>query len=264
MGGMPADMDALLEIATRHHLPLIEDSSHAHGSEWKGSRVGALGFVGTFSFQASKTMTAGEGGIILTNDAEFERIARSITDCGRMPGHSGYEHFIYASNYRLSEWQGALLNVQLTRMDAQTSLRHHNACLLDEILGGIKGLTPQVLDERCTRNGHYLYMFHYDPAAFGGLPTARFIEAVHAEGIPTQASYPPLSALEVFRGGNYKKRIPPGMPDDALRHAPFPNSERIMREVVCLPHATLMGGASELEEIGAAMLKIQEFASELM
>ena len=197
-------------------------------------------------------------------DEAFERVARSITDCGRMPGYPFYEHFIYASNYRLSEWQGAVLNVQLARMDAQTALRHHNACYLDAILREIEGITPQRIDDRCTRNGHYLYMFHYDRSAFKGVPTERFIEAINAEGIPVQATYPPLSALKVFSNGTYKKRIPPGMPDDALRHAPFPNSERIMREVICLPHATLMGSETDLQEIGAAIRKVQEHAAELM
>jgi 3-amino-5-hydroxybenzoate synthase len=264
MGGLPANMDALLEISERHNIPILEDSSHAHGSEWRGKRVGALGMAGTFSFQASKTMTAGEGGIIISNDADFERKARSITDCGRLPGHWFYEHFDYASNYRLTEWQGAILNVQLERMDEQTALRHHNACTLDSILREIDGITPQVMDDRCTRNGHYLYMFHYDNAAFGGLSTKRFIEALHAEGIPSQATYPPLSALAVFADGAYKKRIPPGMADDALRHAPFVNSNRIMREVVCLPHATLLGDEQDMYEIGAAVRKLQQHARELM
>jgi 3-amino-5-hydroxybenzoate synthase len=263
MGGLPADMDALLTIGERHNIPIIEDSSHAHGSEWYGRRIGALGLAGTFSFQASKTMTAGEGGIVLTNDADFERRARSITDCGRLPGHQFYEHFEYASNYRLSEWQGAVLSVQLERMEEQTALRHHNACTLDGILREIDGITPQEIDDRCTRNGHYLYMFHYNSEAFGGLPAPRFIQALQAEGVPLQATYPPLSALDVFSTGAYKRKIPPGMPDDALRHAPFINSERIMREVVCLPHATLLGDDADLSEIGAAIRKIQAHAGEL-
>ncbi|MFQ3567880.1 MAG: DegT/DnrJ/EryC1/StrS family aminotransferase [Aggregatilineales bacterium] len=263
MGGLPVDMDALLEIGRRHNLPIIEDSSHAHGSEWKGQRIGALGIAGTFSFQASKTMTAGEGGIVITNDAEVERLARSISDCGRMPGHQFYEHFIYASNYRLSEWQGAVLNVQLERMDEQTARRHHNACILDGILREIDGITPQKHDERCTRNGHYLYMFHYDARAFDDVPPARFIEALNAEGIPTQATYPPLHALEVFSSGAYKTRIPPGMPDDALRHAPFSNSAMVMREVICLPQAVLLSDEADMEEIGVAIRKIQANTREL-
>jgi len=162
MGGHPADLDALGDLAKRKGIALVEDSSHAHATEWKGKRIGSHGTAGTFSFQASKLMTAGEGGIVITNDDAFEKQARSVHDCGRMPGEWFYSHFINGSNYRLSEWQGAVLSVQLTRLDAQTQRRHQNARLLDKLLAQIPGITPQKLDPRCTRNGHYAYIFHVD------------------------------------------------------------------------------------------------------
>ena len=109
MGGHPADLDRLTDIAARRGLELIEDCAHAHGSQWRGRAVGTFGRMGTFSFQQSKLMTAGEGGIIITNDDNTERLLRSVHDCGRMPGQWFYSHYIYGSNYRLSEWQGAIL-----------------------------------------------------------------------------------------------------------------------------------------------------------
>jgi dTDP-4-amino-4,6-dideoxygalactose transaminase len=105
MGGHPADLDALGALAKQKGLALIEDSAHAHATEWKGRRIGTHGIAGTFSFQSSKLITAGEGGIIITNDDAFEKQARSVHDCGRMPGEWFYSHFINGSNYRLSEWQ---------------------------------------------------------------------------------------------------------------------------------------------------------------
>ena len=123
VAGHPADMDRFVEIAHRHKVYLVEDSAHAHGSEWRGQKVGALGDFGTFSFQQSKLMTAGEGGIIVTNHDDLERRARSIHDCGRMPGQWYYAHFVYGSNYRLSEWQGAVLLQQLARLDEQAAVR---------------------------------------------------------------------------------------------------------------------------------------------
>src|SRR5436309_2734359 len=196
MGGHPADLDRLKEIASSKGLALVEDSSHAHASEWRGQRIGTFGVAGTFSFQASKLITAGEGGMIISNDDKFEVQARSVHDCGRMPGQWFYSHYIYGSNYRLSEWQGAVLNVQLSRLDEQTKIRHQNSRLLDRLLSEIPGITPQKLDERCTRNGQYAYIFHFNKKQFAGISTDRFIEAMNAEGIPNQASYPPLHALE--------------------------------------------------------------------
>src|SRR5438067_1733637 len=199
MGGHPADLDALGDLAKRKGIALVEDRSHAHATEWKGQRIGSHGTAGTFSFQASKLMTAGEGGIVITNDDAFEKQARSVHDCGRMPGEWFYSHFINGSNYRLSEWQGAVLSVQLLRLDAQTQRRHHNARLLDKLLAQIPGVTPQKLDPRCTRNGHYAYIFHVDSKEFAGASTEKLIQAMNAEGIPNQASYPPIHALHVFQ-----------------------------------------------------------------
>lgn len=105
---------------------------------------------------------------------------------------------MYGSNYRLSEWQGAILSVQLTRLDEQTALRHKNARPLDKLLESVEGITPQHLDGHCTRNGHYAYIFHYNKAYFGEASTRSFIEALNAEGIPTQASYPRVHALDLF------------------------------------------------------------------
>src|SRR5438552_6714771 len=181
MGGHPADLDRLQQIATARGLALIEDSAHAHATEWKGKRIGTFGTAGTFSFQSSKLMTAGEGGIIISKDDPFERQARSVHDCGRMPGEWFYSHFIYGSNYRLSEWQGAILNVQLGRLDEATRQRHNNSRLLDKLLGEIPGITPQKCDSRCTRNGQYAYIFHVDGKQFAGISTENFIAALNAE-----------------------------------------------------------------------------------
>lgn len=265
MGGHPADLDRLTEMARRHQLYLVEDSAHAHGSEWKGRKIGALGDIGTFSFQQSKLMTAGEGGIILTNDDELERRARSIHDCGRLPGEWFYAHFSYGSNYRLSEWQGAILSQQLARLDEQATLRTRNARYLDRALGEIEGITPQALDPRCTRNGHYAYIFHYDRTAFEGISTERFIEALNAEGIPTQASYPPIHELALFQSGEYRQRLcpPQRSQEPAFLTQSFPNTARAAWETVWLPQPVLLGSEEEIAQIAEATKKIQRIASKL-
>ncbi len=259
IAGHPADMDRFKEIASRHSLYLLEDAAHAHGSEWRGQKVGALGDAGTFSFQQSKLMTAGEGGIIITNRDSIERQARSVHDCGRMPGEWYYSHFIYGSNYRLSEWQAAVLLQQLDRLDAQAAIRTRNAAYLNKALARIEGITPQAQDRRCTRNGHYGYLFHYDRQAFGGTPIDEFIEALNAEGIPTQASYPPLHQLDLFRSGAYRQRLSPDQRDQqhAFLDAPFPNTERAAWEGVWLIHQTLLGSEEDTALIVEAVRKIQ-------
>jgi len=266
MGGHPADLDRLVEIARKYGVYLVEDSSHAHGSEWRGRKIGAIGDIGTFSFQASKLMTAGEGGMIVTNSPELERTARSVHDCGRMPGEWFYSHFIYGSNYRLSEWQGAVLSQQLRRLPEQTATRTRNADYLDAELAKINGITPQRHDPRTTVNGHYAYIFHYDKSAFAGVSTERFIQALNAEGFPTQASYPPLHDLAVFKNGEYRKRLAPAaaQAEHAFLRQGFPNSLRGAWETVWLPQPVLLGSPEEMAQVVEAVRKIQAQARELL
>lgn len=266
MGGHPADLDRLTKICRRHRLALIEDSAHAHATEWRGQRIGTFGVAGTFSFQASKLMTAGEGGMIISNNDKFEIQARSAHDCGRMPGKWFYSHFIYGSNYRLSEWQGAVLHAQLSRLDEQTKRRHENARTLDRLLGEIPGITPQKLDERCTRNGQYAYIFHVNKKQFAGMSTERFIEAMNAEGIPNQASYPPLHQLEMFRNGKYRSCLSgkQATQKHVFLKQKFPITQKAAWETVWIPQPALLGDEEDMHEISAALTKIQSNAKQLV
>jgi len=262
MGGHPADLDRLSELAKKHGIHLIEDSAHAHGSEWRDRKIGTFGTAATFSFQASKLMTAGEGGVIISNDDAFEIQARSVHDCGRMPGKWFYSHFIYGSNYRLSEWQGAVLRVQLDRLEEQTLHRHRIGRLLDKLLAQIPGITPQICDPRCTRNGQYAYIFHVDPRYFEGISTENFIAALNAEGIPTQASYPPLHELDCFRNGEYRKCLSgeQGTAKHEFLEQEFPVTRRAAWETVWIPQFALLGDEEDLSEMAEAICKIQRNA----
>ncbi len=265
MGGRPADLDQLAAVAQKHDVALLEDAAHAHGSEWRGRKVGAFGIGGTFSFQASKTMTAGEGGMIISNDDDFERLARSTHDCGRMPGEWFYSHYIYGSNYRLSEWQGAVLLAQLTRLDEQTARRHENGRLLDRLLGEIPGITPQSHDARITRNGHYAYIFHVDARAFASISNQQFVDALEAEGIPTQAPYPPIHELDLFTSGAYRNRLSGAQAEanHAFLTDAFPNSHRESDETVWITQNALLGDEEDMQEIAAAISKIHQNVKDL-
>jgi len=266
LGGHPADVDRLCKISARHSIPLVEDCAHAHSSEWRGRRVGTFGVAGTFSFQASKLMTAGEGGAIITNDDEVERLARSVHDCGRMPGQWFYSHYIYGSNYRLSEWQGAVLSAQLGRLDEQTARRYRNARLLDKLLGEIEGVTPQKLDPRCTRDGHYAYIFHFEPKAFAGVPVEKLMKALEAEGIPCEPGYPPVHSLDLFQNCAYRQRL--GGEQRSQEHAflkqAFPNAQRAFSQAIWIPQPALLGDAEDMHEIAGAVRKLQKHSTYLV
>ncbi|MBN1853707.1 MAG: DegT/DnrJ/EryC1/StrS family aminotransferase [Pirellulales bacterium] len=266
LGGHPADLDRLVQIATKHNLFLLEDCAHAHGSQWHGKQVGTYGCAGTFSFQSSKLMTAGEGGIIITSDDGLERNLRSIHDCGRLPGEWFYSHYMYGSNYRLTEWQGAILSAQLERLDEQTQRRDANGQLLDRLLAEVPGITPQARDPRCTRNGHYAYILHFDNREFSGISSQRFIEAVVAEGIPNQAAYPQVHKLAMFQNGSYRKRLcrDQAAEEHSFLKGSFPNSLRAATEDYWIPQYCLLGDEQDMHQIAEAIVKVQEHASSLI
>src|SRR5205085_502227 len=116
IAGCPADIDGVLEVARRHNLRVIEDAAQAHAAEWNGRKVGAQGDAGTFSFQASKNLNAGEGGIIVTNDEEVADRVWSVHNVGRTRTGRWYEHPILGGNFRMTEWQAAILLAQMARL----------------------------------------------------------------------------------------------------------------------------------------------------
>ncbi|MEC8930914.1 MAG: DegT/DnrJ/EryC1/StrS family aminotransferase [Candidatus Latescibacterota bacterium] len=259
IAGQPADLDALTAIAAKHGVLLIEDSAQAHAAAWKGRRVGAIGDLGTFSFQASKNLNAGEGGFIVTDDEELQLRAWSIHNCGRAPGGEWYEHPLVGGNYRLTEMQAALALSQLRRLDEQTEKRTHSATLLTEQLSEIEGIRPLAVDERVTRHAFHLYVFRYDADAFGGASREQFLKALAAEGIPCAAGYKPLYREPAFqaRFSDFPLSSPAfgGRPDYSGVHCPV--TERICAdEAVWLTQNLLLGTESDISQISEAIAKI--------
>ncbi|HUU29137.1 MAG TPA: DegT/DnrJ/EryC1/StrS family aminotransferase [archaeon] len=180
-GGYPVDMDTILGLAAAHGLKVVEDCAQAHGSEWRGKKVGCLGDIGTFSFQQSKTLTCGEGGAVVTNSGELYNRAYAYHHIGRVLGSGKYEHTSVGPNYRMNEFQGSILRTQLKKLQGQTETRMKNAAILARGLESIPGLEPLKRDERITRRGYYMYVLLYDEKTYG-VERARYMEAMKAEG----------------------------------------------------------------------------------
>ena len=159
-----------------------------------------------------------------------------------------------------------MLEAQLERLDDQTARRHQNARRLDTLLAEIDGITPQALDSRCTRNSQYAYIFHYDADAFRGVPAARFIEALVAEGVPNQAAYPPLHELDLFTSGAYRRRLTPEQASGEHRFlgGPFPHTQRAARQTFWIEQRALLGDEEDMHEIAAAVRKVQRHAAALL
>lgn len=256
IGGEPADLDALRALASRHNLALIEDAAQAHGAIWNGRKVGALGDMGTFSFQASKNITGGEGGMVLTNDQELAHRGWSCVNVGRSPKGALFQHVNLASNYRMAEWMGAVLRVQLGRLDEQAEKRAANAAYLAEALSEIPGLSPVPGDPRVTRNAYHLFRFSFDPEAFGGRTRDDLARAMEAEGIPIYSGYrEPLSRQKVVveRSAYIRERL--GLP--AQDPDPCPVCEDVCQRGMWLYQALLLAERRDMDDIVAASRKIQ-------
>lgn len=261
MAGHVADMDALLDIAARNNLFLIQDAAHAQGAEWKGQLLVSLPANAFYSFQAFKLMTAGEGGIIVSKDEDFIESCFLYGNCGRPKTDRTYQHTVLGSNSRMSELQASVLRVQLTRLDDQIQRREANAHTLDRLLSEIPGIVPQARDPRVTRNPHYMYMFRYDEAAFAGLPRQNFVDMLIAEGLPAFVAYLALHQTPLFRNRNFNPRWradDPLLPDYSQVHCPV--AEAISDTVVWLHHRVLLGDEADLEELAGAIMKVQYHA----
>jgi dTDP-4-amino-4,6-dideoxygalactose transaminase len=262
-----ADMDALADLAKRHGLKIVEDCAHAHGAKWRGCGAGSLGDAGSFSMQTSKLMTAGEGGVVTTNDDEVFELCQSYVNCGRASQTDRYGHRILGFNYRMTEFQAAILLAQLARLPEQTALRQERAARLAEGLSSITGISLLSRDERLTTQAIYQFVFKYDSVAFGGASRDRFVAALEAEGIPCDGLfYEPIYRSVLFqvdpRDFPALKAYGEGLP---WRGAHCPVAERAAyKESVWLPHQLLLGSEGDVEQILEAVVKIQRNVDELL
>lgn len=269
LGGNVSDLDAILATGRKHNLPVIEDACQAHLAEWRGRPVSTWGKCGAFSFQASKNLNSGEGGALASNDRDF--IEQCYAFHNNSSGRAGVS-FSYRPmkglNVRLTEFQAAILLSQMTRLAAQTRTREQNAAYLTSMLKEIPGIQPARMYPNCTRNAYHLYMFRYDPARFAGLPRAAFLKALSAEGIPASGGYTPLNKQPVVTGTldtrGYKRIYGDNVKAQWTGRNQCPANDRLCTEAVWLTQPMLLGPRQDMDDIAAAIRKIQQNAGDLV
>jgi dTDP-4-amino-4,6-dideoxygalactose transaminase len=259
MAGQVADMEAIMAIARKHKLTVIEDAAHAHGASYKGRPAGSIGDMGSFSFQSSKNLTSGEGGIVITSNDKLAEACRSIHNCGRIAGGLWYEHHIMSGNYRMGEFQGAVLNAQLSRLEAQTKNRDANGRCLASRLSRIPGIHPQKRPADCKRHSYHLFLFRIDAAAFGA-PRQAILKAIEAEGIPVCGGYAvPLYRQPLFLNkafGPYLPNTPASLDYGKVR---CPNCEKICAEQgAWMEQSLLLDSQKDMDDIARAFEKVYE------
>ena len=230
--GQPADMEAILQIAQKYRLAVIEDAAQAHAAELRGRRVGALGDMGCFSFYPGKNLGAyGEGGMVVTKDARFARTLRMLRDWG---AEKKYQHVLKGYNYRLETLQGAVLRVKLRHLEAWTEARRAAAARYNDLLAGSGIPTPS--EAPGARHVYHIY-------AIRTSSRDQLQAGLDAAGVQTGIHYPtPVHLL-------------PAYADLGYMNGQFPHSEKAAGEVLSLPLYPELT-ADMQEQVAAALIQV--------
>jgi perosamine synthetase len=265
IGGNPADLDKILAIGKKHNIPVIEDACQSHLAEWRGKMVGTWGLAGCFSFQASKNLNSGEGGAILTNDAQFANFCEGFQDQGR-PKKGGGD-FARGGNFRMTEFQGAMLQAQMTRIEEFAKRREENGKYLDTLLRQIPGILLQRSYDGCTRHAYHLYAFRYQPEQFTGLTLARFMQALNKEGIECGGGYTPMSddahIRNLLKNPHYQRLYSKETLQRWEHNLECPQNRLLCSQNVRLSQYQLLGPRGDMEQIAEAIHKIQVNAADI-
>ena len=279
--GSFADMDEIMRIAKKHNLWVIEDCAHKHGGEWNGKKAGSIGDIGSFSYQLSKHLTAGEGGSVITSNFELYEKLDALRNCGRRPepesaskadkGEGVYfdaGNFYQSGNYRITEFQAAILVEGLKRLPAQNKVRDENGIYLSSLLESIPGVMPMRRDKRETKEAYFNFAFRYKQAEFKGLPVQKFRAALTAElGIEVGASYTPLNKCSL-----YVPLTKPARHKLSEEYWAAINPERFELPVcdkihyegsACIHHKILMGTKADMDLVAASIRKVYVNAENL-
>jgi len=263
-----ADMDEIPRIAAKHNLKVVEDCAHAHGGKWRGKGAGSMGDLGAFSFQTSKLITSGEGGAVITNNLEYMELVQSYINAGRASLTDQYKKRIIGFNYRLGEFQAAILGAQLKRLPKEGALRQKNMKRLESKLKNTEGIGLLKPEPRITSLAPYGYVMKYFAERVKDIPRAAFVAAMQLEGVHCDG---------LFYEPVYKSSLFPVDPTDfpALswnREKPLdlrtayscPESEKAAyHEGVWFPHQHFLGSSKDVDDIADAIHKILENVEEL-
>ncbi len=212
--GQPAEMDAILEIARAHNIPVIEDAAQAHGALYREHNVGTMGLMTCFSFYPGKNLGAyGDAGALVTNDDELNYKIRMLRDHGRT---TKYEHEISGYGYRLDGIQGAILDVKLKHLPQWNTARRAHADYYTELLSNVDDSIVTPYEPSHVKAVYHLYVIRTRKRD-------ELLQYLKEHDIEAGIHYPvPLHMQPVYKTLGYA-------------HGAFPETERAAREILSLP-----------------------------
>ena len=239
--GQAADMDAILAIAERHGLAVVEDACEAIGGAYKGRPLGTLGDAGVFAFYPNKQITTGEGGMIVTNDSRWDALTRSLRNQGRDVFDEWLAHTRLGYNYRLDEMSAALGLAQMERFDEILAKRAHVAGWYEARLGGLEGVTTPYMPATTTTQSWFVYVIRLRDLA----TRAHVMRALGERGIPSRPYFPPIHLQPFYRA------------DFGFRPGAFPIAEAAGDTCLALPFYGTMP-ESAVDTVCGALFEIME------
>lgn len=269
------DWDALAAIAGRHGIALIEDAAQAHGAAWKDGRAGSLGLISAFSFQQSKLLTSGEGGIALTDDKDLYQRMKRIRCDGRdylarpMVGEQDLDERqtpLMGSNYCMSDVAATMLLSRLPDLDGQIEFRTKNMDYLEQQLSEIPGVEPVKTLPNVTVRPAYEYAIRVHTEAFEGASLDRIISALRAEvAVSAGRTDPPLHRSNLYRPHTKRRFMWPGRSAEELNPERFdlPHAQLESERLILLPHSAMLAEHDHMDALVQAFAKIQRNANEL-
>jgi dTDP-4-amino-4,6-dideoxygalactose transaminase len=225
--------------------------------------VGTIGDIGSFSFQSSKNLPAGEGGMLVTSQEDLREMCASLKNCGRKIGQGEYEHYTLGTNMRMTAFQAAILLAQAERFENQFQEREKNWAYLKSALADLPGIELQARDPRVDCHALHLLILRYNPEGFAGMPREKFLKALEAEGAPCRPGYRPLHQERGFLEDAASLLSGLDLPDYANQRLPV--TEKVCAETaVWIRQNTLLGETTlHVEEIAEAIRKVSRHAAEL-
>jgi dTDP-4-amino-4,6-dideoxygalactose transaminase len=263
LGAHMADMDAIMAIADKYDLIVIEDCAHAHGAKWRGRGAGTIGHFGSFSLQSTKILSVGEGGVLVCRTAELAQRVAGIINCGRSHalggGQEEGDNFTMGANYRMTELGAALGRVALERFPDQAREREEMVAYMDEALSEVPGVRILLRDPRHTTRSFYCYIFTVDPEVFG-FGHDVVCHALDMEGIPCWVGYEAMHHNELFQPQLSRLPVPMAYPERfEFETMDLPEAERAcQREAVWFDEAIFRAGQQGVDDAVAAMQKIYD------
>ncbi|MHC4400866.1 MAG: DegT/DnrJ/EryC1/StrS family aminotransferase [Planctomycetota bacterium] len=265
IGGIPCHMEKLMAVTKKHGLKVVEDAAQAHLAEFHGKKCGTFGQLGCFSFQSSKVIACGEGGAIVGDDEELMEKCYTFHNIGVSTPR---ESLAIGTEYRMNEFEAAVLIPQLATLAEQTKIRNENAAYLAGRLEEIPGIAPQKLHEGVTQAAYYIYGFRYQKEHFNDAPKEKFLRALRAEGMRFTTMYFDQLNEQPFIENTlssraFQKIFSKGRLKRYREQNHCPRNDQLSAEGVWLPQYAFLGGKKLMDDIADAMAKIHDNKDQL-